>query len=262
MTGAARKVFRYGLANQLRSRWVLGYALLFALLADALFRFGGGGPRVVASLMNVVLVVIPLVSVVFGTITFGNSREFIELLLAQPVGRRALFTGLYLGLAVPLALAFVAGVGLPLLLHGGGGGIGAAAVLLVAGVLLTFVFTALAFVAGVRYEDRARGLGVALLGWFACTILYDGVVLLLATMFSDWPLESPMLVASLLNPVDLARVLMLLSFDVAALMGYTGAVFERFFGSALGIAAAATALLAWALVPFALGQRHFSRRDF
>ncbi len=89
---AARKVLGYSLSNLLRNWWVLGYGLLFLLLTDALFRFGGGGPRVAASLMNVVLIVIPLVSVVFGTLYFSNSREFIELLLAQPVGRRALFT--------------------------------------------------------------------------------------------------------------------------------------------------------------------------
>ena len=71
-----------------------------------------------------------------------------------------------------------------------------------------------------------------------------------------------MLVASLLNPVDLARVLMLLSVDVAALMGYTGAVFERFFGSGLGLALAGGALLTWTVAPFLLGLRGFARKDF
>jgi energy-coupling factor transporter ATP-binding protein EcfA2 len=84
---AARMVLGYSLSNLRRNWWVLGYGLLFLFLTDALFRFGGGGPRVAASLMNVVLIVIPLVSVVFGTLYFSNSREFIELLLAQPVSR-------------------------------------------------------------------------------------------------------------------------------------------------------------------------------
>lgn len=259
---SALKVLHYGTRNLLRSWWVPGYAAVFFLLTESLLRFGGDGPRAVASLLNAVLIVIPLVSVIMGTMFLSGSREFILLLLAQPVGRRSLFAGLYFGVALPLAGAFLAGVGLPVLVRGGAG-LGLAGVTFgVTGVLLTFVFTALAFFAAARFEDRAKALGTALLGWFAATVLYDGLVLLVVALFSDWPLETPMLVLTLLNPVDLARVLLLLTFDVAALMGYTGAVFERFFGSALGIAAALTALLAWTALPFAAGLRGFLRKDF
>ena len=54
----------------------------------------------------------------------------------------------------------------------------------------------------------------------------------------------------------------LLSGDAAALMGYPGAVFERFFGSGAGLALAGAALLAWTAVPFLLGARGFARKDF
>jgi Cu-processing system permease protein len=255
-------VLGYSLSNLRRNWWVLGYGLLFLFLTDALFRFGGGGPRVAASLMNVVLIVIPLVSVVFGTLYFSNSREFIELLLAQPVSRPSLFTGLYVGLALPLALAFAAGVAIPAVLHGGAGLLRPTVMLLVSGVLLTFVFTSVAFLAGVRFEDRAKGLGFALLIWFCCTVLYDGVILLVATALRDYPLEPVLLGLTVLNPVDLARVLLLLTLDAAALMGYTGAVFGRFFGTPLGIAAAGAALLMWTGLPFVAGLRGFNRKDF
>ena len=258
----AGKVLRYGVRNLLRSWWVPGYALVFLVLTEALLRFGGGGPRAVASLLNVVLLVIPLVSAVMGTLFLSGSREFILLLLAQPVGRRALFTGLYFGVALPLAGAFLAGVGLPVLTRGGAGLGLAGLTFAVTGVLLTLVFTALAFFAAATFEDRARALGAALVGWFAATVLYDGLVLGVVAAFSDWPLETPMLALTLLNPVDLARVLLLLTFDVAALMGYTGAVFERFFGSSAGILAALGALAGWTALPFLAGLRGFLRKDF
>ena len=58
------------------------------------------------------------------------------------------------------------------------------------------------------------------------------------------------------------RILLLLQLDTAALMGYTGAVFERFFGSAVGIAIAGSALVLWTLIPVGLGLRRFRTKDF
>lgn len=260
----AGKVLRYELRDLGRSRWILSYALLLLLLTDALLRFGGGGPRAVLSLLNVVLVFVPLVSIVFGAMYLYGARDFIELLLAQPVGRTALFAGLFGGLAAPLAAAFVLGVGLPFLWGGAGDGslAGPLAMLLAAGVLLTLVFTALAFLVSLLFEDRAKGLGAALLVWLAATALYDALLVLVAVAFGDRSLELPLIGLTLLNPVDLGRVLLLLQFDNAALMGYTGAVFERFFGSALGAAITATALVLWCAGPLGLALRRFRRQDF
>jgi Cu-processing system permease protein len=81
-------------------------------------------------------------------------------------------------------------------------------------------------------------------------------------MFADLPLERPALVAMVANPIDLARVLILLRLDAAALMGYTGAVFERFFGSTWGAVLASLALVMWTGVPLLLGARRFQRKDF
>lgn len=260
----ARKILGYQLRDIARNRWVLGYAGLLLLLTEALFQLGGDAGRVVLSLLNLVLILVPLVALVFGTLYLYSAREFIELLLAQPVGRGAMFAGLWAGLALPLSGALVTGVGLPFLFHLGSDAapLRPALVLLGTGVLLTLAFTAIAFLIALRWEDRARGFGVALLTWLGCAVLYDGVVLLVVTVFSRWPLETPLLVLTLLNPLDLGRVLLLLDFDVAALLGYTGAVFQRFLGTSLGLGVATGALLLWTAVPLAFGVRRFRRRDF
>ena len=260
----ALKILRYQLRDVLRSRWVIGYTLLLLAATELLFRFGGSGERVVLSLLNVVLILLPLVSLVFGTMYFYHARHFIELLLTQPVGRGALFAGLFGGVVLPLAGGFLAGTGIPFLLHGGAEGSAPTALgmLLVLGVLLTLVFTALAFAVALHVTDRATGLGAAILLWLGFTVVYDGALLLAVVTFSSWPLEGPALVATLLNPVDLGRVLLLMQFDVAALMGYTGAVFSRFLGSFAGTGIAVGALIAWAALPFLLARRKFLRTDF
>lgn len=263
-TQVIAKVTRYELRDVLRSRWLIAYALFFLVSTDVLLRFTGGETKGLLSLMNIVLLVIPLVTTVFGTMYFHHGREFVELLLSQPVSRRHLFGGLYLGLVLPLTSAFVIGTGVPIAMHLARTAdvTWTAATLLVVGVALTAAFAAVALLIAVSIDDAVRGLGVAIATWLGTVVLYDGAVLFLAMTFADYPLERPLLALMLLNPVDLGRVVLLLQFDVSALMGYTGAVFQRFFGGAVGMVIAGAAMLFWICVPTLLGLRALQRKDF
>lgn len=257
---AMLQILRYQLRDAARSRWILAYAIVFFLITEGLFRLGGGGERVVVSLLDAVLLLVPLVGLLFGTLHFYHSREFMELMLAQPLDRNVLYTGLFGGLALPLVLALAAGMGAPFLLHGGGGG--AFGVLMGVGILLTLVFSGVALLVALAFEDRAHGMGAALLLWLGAGILWDGLLLLIVLLFGDYPMERPLLVLTFLNPIDLGRVVLLLQLDVAALMGYTGAIFRHFFESGMGSAIAAAALLLWTAGPLWLGFRRFRRKDF
>ena len=264
MTTQLAKVSWYQARDVARSRWLTAYAVFFALVTEALLRFAGRDARAILSLASVVLYVVPLVTLVFGVIYLHNAREFIELLLAQPVRRTGLFGGLYLGLAGPLALAVAVGIGTPFVLHGlAGPGQGAMlGALLGTGIALTAIFTAIAFCIAMWAEDRLKGLGAAIAVWMFGAIVYDGVVLAVVAAFADYPLERPMLALILANPIDLARIVMLLQLDVSALMGYTGAVFQQFLGGSAGTFAAAAALLGWFAVPMTLALHAFRRKDF
>lgn len=258
------KIAWYEIRDVIRGKWLLFYGVFFFVLTEGLFRFVGDGSRVLLSLVSLVLLLVPLVGVLFGTVYLYGAREFNELLLAQPINRRQMFGGLYIGLAVPLAGAMLLGIGFPFLLHGfpGGREFVTLLFLLGTGVALTLAFVALAFVIAVCVTDRLKGLGAAILLWMAFSFLYDGLVLLGVSALADYPLEKGLIVAMLLNPVDLGRVLLLMRLDVAALMGYTGASFEAFFGTAGGLALAAAALGGWILAPVLLGFHLFSRKDF
>ena len=259
-----RTVFRYQMRDLIRSRWLIAYALFFAAASEGFMRYGGDDAKALLSLSTVVLFVVPLVTIVYGTIYLYQSREFTEVLLAQPVRRGQLFAGLYLGITVALTIGVLGGIGVPFIAHGGlshAGLRGAFATLVFVAAALTWTFTALACVIALLCEDRLRGLGAAIGTWLALALLYDGLVLALVAAFDDLPLERPLLAAMLANPVDLARVLLLLRFDNAALMGYTGAVFQRFFAGS-GAVIAVAALLTWIAVPAYAGSRAFRTRDF
>ena len=260
----ALKLARYTFADLVRSRWMVTYAGFFAAIGWAFFYFGEEPAQAIVSLLSVVLLVIPLVSAIFGMTQFYNSREFVELLLAQPIDRRSVFYGQYIGLAGTLALAFVLGVSMPFAWYGlqNTDDLGPLVGLLLAGVALTLIFAAMAVLASTLTDNRLRALGAVIFLWLYFTVLYDGLLLFFILLFEASPLETPLIGLTLLNPVDLARILILLRLDVAALMGYTGAVFERFFGSAWGTALSITALTVWTVGPVVLAARFYRRRDF
>lgn len=247
-----------------RSRWLLVYTGFFLLLTEGLLRFAGDPARAMLSLATASLMIIPLATLVLATIYVYASREFTELLLAQPIRRGALFTGLYAGLALPTAGGFVAGVAVPFVVRGGGDASTRAALvaLLLTGAALTCAFTAIAFCVALRTEDRLRGVGIALGVWLLVAVAYDGLVLTAVALFSDYPIERPLLAAMFANPVDLARLVLLLRLDAAALLGYTGAVFNRFFAGSTGTWLAAGMLALWIAAPVAIGARRFYRKDF
>lgn len=260
---ALGKITTFQLRDLLRSRWALFYALFFFLLTDGLFRFSPDQARVTLSLVNVTLFVVPLVSVIFGAMYYYNSREFIEMILAQPINRRSLFAGMYLGLSLSLSAAFCVGAIVPFLMHGTGaaGFLPTLLTLLFSGIALTMIFVGLAFWVAIVTDDKGKGLGATILLWLWFAVIYDGLILLGVFIFYKYPLEKTIIGMTMLNPADLARILLLMQMDVAALMGYTGAVVERFFGSLQGQLVCWSALALWIVGPFVLGMRKFARKD-
>lgn len=261
----ALTILTYQWKDLLRGKWIIGYGLIYLLIADAMIRFGGAGPKAMLSISNIMLLLIPLVGMIYGGLYLYQSREFTELLLAQPIDRRSLFWGLFGGLAAPLAVAFAAGTIIPMIYTGMIITASTQSILLILmlGIVLSLLFTGIGFWFGLKFfEDRVKGLGFALVSWLFLAVLYDGLVLLAVFAFGDYPIEKPMLALALANPIDLARITVLLEFDISALMGYTGAVFNRFFGSMMGISVAASMLMLWLGIPLWRSQRQFEKKDF
>jgi len=255
------KIMKYELHDMIRGRWLISYFIVYLLLTEGLFQFGGDTGRVALSLMNIVLLLSPLVTVIYGTMFLYGSREFIELLLCHPVSRKQLYSGLYLGFAGSLSVAFGLGISLPVIYHSGFSH-PYYLTIITTGVLLTWVFSGLAFLIAVKFEQRVRGMGMAIVLWIIFAILYDGLLLLLLYIFKNYPTEIFSLIMSIMNPIDLARILILIKIDIAAMMGYTGAVFELFFGDSLGYLVSTFSLLAWILIPYYFGLKLFKRKDF
>lgn len=253
-----KKIVKYVIVDIVQNKIVLIYTLLLLLISLSVFNLENNAAKGLLSLLNIILILVPLISIIFSTIYIYNSAEFIELLVSQPLKRRTIWLALFVGLAVSLSLAFFIGIGIPVLLyHGDSTGF----IMVLSGLFLTVVFVGIALMSAGFTRDKSKGIGLAITLWLFFSLIFDGLVLFLLFQFQEYPLERAMVVMSFLNPIDLSRVQILLQMDISALMGYTGAIFREFFGNTTGIILSFVGLTAWTVVPLAVSLKKFKKKD-
>lgn len=258
------KILKYSFYDLMRSRWSYVYFLFYLALGFVLLFLNNDVSKAVITLMNVIIVLVPLIGTIFGVMYYYDSKEFTELLLAQPIKRSSIFLGQYLGVACSLTLSLVLGLGIPFLLYGlfRSNVIFDFSLLLITGAFLTLIFTALAFNIALSNENKIKGFGYAVLAWLFLAVVYDGLFLMSLIIFEEYPLDSFSLAATMLNPIDLSRTLILLKLDISALLGYTGAVFKQFFGTNTGLIISILMLLLWTVLPISRLAYKAKRKDF
>lgn len=258
------KILKYSVFDLIRGRWSYAYFMFYFVLGFALLFLNHDLAKAVITLMNIILILTPLIGTIFGVLYYYSSEEFSALLLAQPIRRNQIFLGQYLGLSISLTLSLVLGLGVPFLCYGllKSTAIYDFALLLMVGAYLNFIFVALAYNIALSTDNKIKGLGYAMLTWLFLAVIYDGLFLISLVVFEEYPLDRFSLVATLLNPIDLSRILILLKLDISALLGYTGAVFHKFFGSTHGFLLSWLALTAWVALPLLRMNARLKRKDF
>ncbi len=258
------KILKYSFFDLMRSRWSYVYFVFYLLLGIVLLFLNNDLSKAVITLMNVIIVLVPLIGTIFGVMYYYDSKEFTELLLAQPLKRSSIFLGQYLGVALSLSMSLILGLGLPFVFYGlfKSNAIWDFSLLLITGAFLTFIFTALAFNIALSNENKIKGFGYAILLWLFLAVIYDGIFLMSLVLFEDYPLDKLSLLGSMLNPIDLSRTLILLKLDISALLGYTGAVFKQFFGTNFGLIVSMTMLSVWVVLPVLRIVYKSKKKDF
>lgn len=253
-----KKIIKYVIIDILRNKFMLAYTAFLLLFSFSIFNLEDNSTKGLLSLLNIILIIVPLVSILFSAIYVYNSSEFLELLVSQPLKRKTIWLSIFTGLAASQAIAFFTGAGIPIMLYEA---TGTGFMMIGTGMFLSVIFVAIAMLAAVSTRDKAKGIGVNILLWLYFALLFDGIILFLLFQFADYPLEKLMVGVSALNPIDLGRILILLKLDVSALMGYTGAIFKDFFGTGTGLIIAFLVLVCWIVIPLLLSLRKFKRKD-
>lgn len=254
--------------ERIRNWWVLAVAVIFALFALAIAYFGSAqqgsvGFRsidvTIASLVSLVIYLVPLIAVILGydAIVGEKERGSLELLLSMPITRFEILLGKYLGLAAALACATALGFGAGLLplaaqldssdLFHYMGFVGSA-------ILMGMAFLSLSLWLSVIAQDRMRGSGMAIGLWFFFVLIFD-LLLMGALVVSGGALGSGVFAGLLmLNPADVFRLLNIFSSQqVQAMYGLATVMPEGLTDPALLLAI----MLGWIVAPFLLANWRF-----
>jgi Cu-processing system permease protein len=259
-----------------RSRWLQIFAIVFAGLATAVASSGyvlSGGSgvqdfsRTAASLLQLVLLLVPLTSVLLSVIALTPEAGAAELLFSQPVDRHRILVGRLSGLLVALVASQAIGfgaAGVIVFLQAGDGGVEGFLAIVGASAALTAVFLTVgaAIVAGRTSEDRTRGMAVAIVIWFAAVLLFDVVVLGAASRLPSGPASRLLIVSVIVNPVDAVRTWALLAIEGTAAFGAASLAFLRVTGGATTATIWLTAsIAAWTVAPLAVAIVRLRRAD-
>jgi Cu-processing system permease protein len=259
-----------------RSRWTQLFALVFAGLALAVassgyILSGGSGlqdfARTAASLLQLVLLLVPLTSLVMGVLALTPERGGAEMLYAQPVARPSVLLGMLLGLFEALVAAQALGfgaAGVVIFARTGADGLGAFAMVAAGSVVLTAVFLAIAAIvsAGHLGRRRVRALAIALVVWFALALLFDVAALAAASLLRSGHASRLLIMSVLINPIDAVRTASLLAIEGTGAFGAGSLALLRFTGGALGTAVLiGLSLSLWIVVPTSVAVRRLARVD-
>lgn len=190
--------------DALRNRWLVAFAVCFALLSGALALLtrsaaGDAGTagfgRTAAGLINLVMVLVPLMSMTAAASSIAGERErgMLTFLLAQPVSLTQVILGKFIGLSLAVTAAVLLGFGIGATIIAGAGGSDAWAfakiTMLTAVLAVAMVSVGIFVVSWCRRSSTATT--AVLLTWlgmvFACDLILMGshiaMKLPIATLF-------------------------------------------------------------------------------
>ncbi len=252
------KLIKYELYDLIKSKWIVGLFLFYLLVNYILIALGRDFKKAIISHNNISLITLTLFSVLLSANYLYNNRNFIEFVLTQPIGRSSMFSSLVISLSISIATGYSLGSLLPFYYHFGMETLYIK--ILILNIFLIPLFVLLGLLSALFMEDKLKGLGLSLFLWLFSTALYDGIILYLILIFSDYPIEKPILFLTLANPIDLIRLVALMETGLYEVMGFVGRWLAKYLKELWFIPSLLS--LFYTFILMLIGLYTFRKKDF
>jgi Cu-processing system permease protein len=222
-----------------------------------------GFGRTAASLINLVLLIVPLMGLTLGAMSLAGEREkgTLGYLMAQPLDQLELLLGKFTGMALALIAALSLGFGLSgslIAINGGGAEIGTYLILLLLSCLLALASLSVGFLISAAVKRSATAVGLALFIWLLLVFIGDLGLMGTAVVLQ---LQADQLFAiALANPLQLFKLASILDLrQNLEVLGPAGVYAYRTYGDRLFPLLIALLFL-WSIIPFLLATQIFKRQ--
>ena len=255
-----------------KSRWLLMFGVGFTVIASALswmalsglgsFGVAGFG-RTTASMVNMVLLIVPLMGLTLGALAIASERErgALAYLMSQPVTAFEILLSKYLGIAAALTAALLVGFGISGLLvvfRGGSSNAGDFVALVGLTILLALSSLSIGFLLSAGLRRGATAIGLAVFLWLTLAFFSD-LGLMGTAMTLDIGVRELLLMA-LANPLQVYKLATILSIkNDLEVLGPAGVYAMRTYGDAL-LPILMALFAAWVVAPLGIGFLIFKRR--
>jgi Cu-processing system permease protein len=261
------------LRDALHNRWFIIFTIAFAGLAlalSALIQPGGtqlrmmSYSRTAASLINLVLLFVPLIGLTLGSANLTGDRETGALvyLLAQPINRVEVLLGKYLGMAGALLATLTLGFGVAgvvLALQGSIQDAGSYLLTVLLAYLLALAMLSLGFLMSTLTQKTTAALGGALFLWLF--LVFIGDLGIMGTAIStQMPIQVVFFIA-VLNPLQMFKIASILTIQAnLEVLGPAGLYATDQFGDLL-LPLLLLGLVIWIILPLLGAITVFSRQE-
>jgi len=257
--------------ESLKNRWFVLYTICFSALALLVLLFstmGGqiagysGFGRTAASLINLVLLFIPLIAIITGGVSISNEREngTLPYLLSHPISKSEIFIGKFLGLLITIWFSILLGFGFAgagVAIMGGQGNISGYLLTVLLSALLAACFLSIGFLVSVYSGKASKAIGISVFLWLFFIILGD-LGIMGTTVAMDLGIKQVFALA-LLNPTEVFKVASVLVLSPRfEILGPVGVYAIRTFGQQGVFYLLFSIMTLWTLIPFGFGYLVFT----
>jgi Cu-processing system permease protein len=261
------------LLDSLRNRWFYTSLAVFIALSFTIVYLGivnksslgfEGFNKTTASLLNLILFLIPMITLLLGGTSISGEKEqgTLDLMLSKPMNAIEYIFGKYFGMALALILSIFLGFGLVGMVVAFNVSITEAKAyftFIILSVLLALAFLSIAMLISVLVKKRITALVVSTIVWFAFILLYDFAVMAIANLFQGTSMSIFLLLSIFLNPADSIRILAIVQLGGETVFGPSLVELTRMITNVSSEVLLIVSITAWIVVPLLLAVFFFKR---